>query len=62
MVQDVAAGQEGDRLREAVSGHVQQQRDDREGGTDGGGEGDQAHVLHGGVREHAFVVALGDQQ
>src|SRR5262249_21714919 len=45
-VQDVPAGQEGDGLGQAVSGHVQQQRGDGQVAADGGGQGEQAHVFH----------------
>jgi len=45
-----------------VPGDVQEDRGHRQAGADRGADGDQAHVFHGGVGEHAFVVALRDQQ
>ena len=38
--------------------HVQQQRGDRQGGAGGGGDRDQAHVLHRRVGEHPFDVGV----
>ena len=59
---DLAGGEEQDALGQAVAEDVQQDGGDGERDAGGRAEGDEPHVLDAVVREHALVVALGEQQ